>query len=280
MEPAVFLSGIIGLRSQSEDDRNHWEMYLSHDTAGIWDFKVLLHALYEAQNEDIIPYYFTAETSRRQVSTDSINSNSLSTPYDCYALSYCLAHSSDKFTLSIGIRRDDDVSFMVTLVKGLGDHCTSNTPSVEHLTVVFDTESEEVTNKTMFWLMKAKFMPAVENVRFHSTGVTYNDFTWLAGLKSLSELRELYITIKGECSPPPAGLEWWPVSSKLTTVEMDINLPSNTAYDLHSSTDGMVDSILKSVLKLLDCFCLTYLMRPWLVSIASYYTVPVLSHWS
>ena len=30
---------------------------------------------------------------------------------------------------------------------------------------------------------------------------------------------------------------------------MDINLPSNTAYDLHSSTDGMVDSLLKSVLR-------------------------------
>ena len=30
---------------------------------------------------------------------------------------------------------------------------------------------------------------------------------------------------------------------------MDINFPSNTAYDLHSSTDGMVDSLLKSVLR-------------------------------
>ena len=30
---------------------------------------------------------------------------------------------------------------------------------------------------------------------------------------------------------------------------MNINLPSNTAYDLHSSTDGMIDSLLKSVLR-------------------------------
>ena len=30
---------------------------------------------------------------------------------------------------------------------------------------------------------------------------------------------------------------------------MHINLPFNTAYDLHSSTDGMVDSLLKSVLR-------------------------------
>ena len=275
VEPAVFLSGITGLRSQSEDDRNHWEMYLSHDTVGIEDCKVLLHSLYEAQNEDIISHYFTAETSRRQVAIGSYFFNSLYTPYDCYALSYCLAHSSNQFSLSIVIRRDDDVSFVETLVKGLEDHCTFTTPSVEHLEVKLDTESEEISNKAMFWLMKAKFMPAVEKFHFQSFNQVFvnSDFIlvllqslvklqslkiymrhtssqeWLAGLKSLSELRELVISIRGECSPPPAGLECGPVSSRLTTVEMDINLPSNATYDLHSSTDGMVDSLLKSVLR-------------------------------
>ena len=272
VEPAVFLSGITGLRSQSEDDMNHWEMYLSHDTVGIEDRQVLLHSLYETQNKDIIPHYFTAETSRRQVLIGSFYSNSLSTPYDCYALSYSLAHSSDQFTLTIGINSDDEVSLVETLVKGLEDHCTSTTPSVKHLIVELVTESEEISNKTMFWLMKAKFMPAVEKFNFDSI-VVNSDFMlallqslvklqslviciehtssleWLAGLKTLSELRELYISIRGECSPPPAGLEWWPVSSRLTTVVMNINLPSNTAYDLHSSTDGMVDSLLKSVLR-------------------------------
>ena len=272
VEPAVFLSGITGLRSQSEDDRNRWEMYLSHDTVGIEDRQVLLHSLYETQNKDIIPHYFTAETSRRQVLIGSFYSNSLSTPYDCYALSYSLAHSSDQFTLTIGINSDDEVSLVETLVKGLEDHCTSTTPSVKHLIVELVTESEEISNKTMFWLMKAKFMPAVEKFNFDSN-VVNSDFMlallqslvklqslviciehtssleWLAGLKTLSELRELYISIRGECSPPPAGHEWWPVSSRLTTVVMNINLPSNTAYDLHSSTDGMVDSLLKSVLR-------------------------------
>ena len=271
VEPAVFLSGITSLRSQSEGDENHWKMYLGHDTLGIRDHKVLLRSLYEAQNEDIIKHYFTAETSRRQVTIGSFYSNSLTTPYDCYALSYCLAHSSDQFSLSIGIRRDDDVSLVETLVKGLEDHCTSTTPSVEHLRVVLHTKSEG-SNKTMFWLMKAKFMPAVENLYFESN-VVNSDFTlallqslvklqtleidightssleWLAGLKSPSELRKLGISIGGECSPPPAGLECEPVSSRLTTVEMDINLPSDRAYDLHSSTDGMVDSLLKSVLR-------------------------------
>ena len=275
VEPAVFLSGITGLRSQSEDGMNHWEMYLIHDTVGIEDCKVLLRSLYEAQNEDIIPHYFTAKNSRRQVTIDSGYINSLSTPYDCYALSYCLAHSSDQFSLRIDIKRYDDVSLVETLVKGLEDHCISTTPSVGHLTVELATESEEISNKTMFWLMKAKFMAAVKELDFESK-VVNSDFTpllqslvklqslkilqslifrhisslgWLAGLKSLSELRELKISIDGECSPPPAGLECGPVSSRLTTVVMDINLPSNTAYDLHSSTDGMVDSLLKSVLR-------------------------------
>ena len=276
VEPAVFLSGITGLRSQSEDDSIHWEMYLSHYTLGR-NCQVLLCSLYEAQNEDIVPHYFAAETSGRQVNIGSVYIGSynisLSKPYDCYAFSYCLAHSSNHFSVDIGIIRDDDVSLVETLVKGLEDHCTSTTPSVKHLRVVLDTKSEEISNKSVFWLMKAKFLPAVENLEL-KFNVIKSDFSlpfrvrprerrpvsqkwggqptsleWLAGLKFLSELRELDISIRGECSPPPAALECGPVSSRLTTVVMNINLPSNTAYDLRSSTDGMVDSLLKSVLR-------------------------------
>ena len=89
---------------------------------------------------------------------------SLSTPYDCYALLYWLAHSLDKFSLDIGIERDDTVSLVETLVKGFEDHCTFTTPSVVNLTVRLLTISEEVSMKAMFWLMKAKFLPAVENL--------------------------------------------------------------------------------------------------------------------
>ena len=253
VEPAVFLSGITGLRSQLEDDRNHWEIYLSHDTVSILRHKVLLRSLYEAQNEVIIPHYFTAEAWRRQVSIDL-----LSKPYDCYALSYCLAHSSDQFTLAISINRDDALSLVETLIKGLEDHCTSTTPSVEHLRVELNT-SAEISNKTMFWLMKA-ITPAVEKLNFALALLQSLQLLkicvrqpisleCLAALKSLSKLRKLYITIRGECSPPPAGLECGPESNTLTEVKIDINLPSNTAYDLHSSTDGMVDSLLKSVLR-------------------------------
>ena len=294
VEPALFLSGITGLRSQSEDDRNHWEMYLSHHPVGIEDDKVLLRSLYEAQNEDIIPHYFTAETGRRQVTIGSVYFNSLSTPYDCYALSYCLAHSSDQFTFSIDIRRDDEVSLVETLVKGFEDHCTSTTPSPEHLRVELDTESEDISNKTMFWLMKAKFMPAVGKLNFKSNFVN-SDLTftllqslvklqslkfdiehtssleWLTGIKSLSELRKLDISIRGECSPPPAGLECGPVSSRLTTVNVRINLPSNTVYDLYSSTDGMVDSLLKSVLRSnqITKLCLTNISRETMAGVHS-----------
>ena len=270
VEPAVFLSGITGLSPQPEDDWNHWEMYLSQSTLCIKDRKVLLCCLYEAQNEDIIMEYFAADTIRREV----FISYSMSTPYDCYALSYCLAHTHDKFSLFINIDSDDAVSLVETLVKGLEDHCTSTTPSVEHLKVRLLGVSEEVSKKAMFWLMKAKFLPTVENLNFKSEIVdmdlvmTLLAFTvqpfalcideqptsleWLSELKSLSELRVLNIYIKGKCSPPPAGLEWWPKSSRLETVKININLPSNTPYDLHSSTDGIVDSLLKSVLRSLQ----------------------------
>ena len=291
VEPAVFLSGITGLRSKSEDDRNLWEMHFSHSTVGINDCKELLRSLYEAQNEDILPHYFTAETSRRRGLIGLVFS--LSTPYDCYALSYCLAQSLDKFSLLIDITSDDAVSLVETLVKGLEDHCTSITPSVVNLTVKLLRVSEEVSRKAMFWLMKAKFLAAVENLNLEFR-VLNSDLTlsllqlfvelqslvilgkptsleWLAGLKSLSELRKMCISIKGECSPPPTGLEWWPASSKLEKVVIDINLPSNTAYDLHSSTDGMVDSLLKSVLRsnLIAELCVTNITRETMAGVHS-----------
>ena len=58
VQPAVFLSGITGLRSPSEDDRNHWDKYLSRSTSGNESCKVCIHSLYEAQNEGITQHYF------------------------------------------------------------------------------------------------------------------------------------------------------------------------------------------------------------------------------
>ena len=160
VEPAIFLAGITGWRCQSEDGRNHWEMYLSHDTAGGSDSRVLLRSLYEAQNPTILSHYFNADSNRRQIFISTIVSRASHTPYDCYALSYCLAHSSDEIRLNILVSRDNDVSLVETFVKGLEDHCKpTSPPTVRHLEVVIHTDVVEVSERCLFWLAKAKFSP-------------------------------------------------------------------------------------------------------------------------
>ena len=287
VEPAIFLAGITGWRCQSEDGRNHWEMYLSHDTAGVGDPNVLLRSLYEAQNPTILSHYFNVGSYRReidigtdiyltsQISTESIIrvSRASRTPYDCYALSYCLAHSSDQCRLSVSVWRDDDVSLVETFVKGLEDHCKpTSPPTVRYLRVVFYIESVEGSNKCMFWLAKATFLPKLGEIKFETTVLNSalahtflqslvnlqslvvhvrhpTSWEWLAALRSLRELKVLRISSDEECSPPPSDLLCWPVEHRLTQVVIDIKLPSNSAYDVRSSTDELVDSLLKSVLR-------------------------------
>ena len=304
VEPAIFLAGITGWRCQSEDGRNHWEMYLSHDTAGVWDPSVLLRSLYEAQNPTILSHYFNADSGRREIGIGTHVYWASRTPYDCYALSYCLAHSSDQFRLSVIVIGDYDVSLVETFVKGLEDHCKpTSPPTVRYLRVQLANDSVEGSNKCLFWLAKAKFLPKLEEFEFttrvlnsalahtflqslvnlqslvvHVTHPT--SWEWLAALRSLRELKVLRISSDEECSPPPSDLHCWPVEHRLIQVALDIKLPSNSAYDVRSSTDALVDSLLKYQIKLLEWCCPTYLVRPWLVSIASYYTVPVLPHWS
>ena len=253
VEPAIFLAGITGWRCQSEDGRNHWEMYLSHDTAGVEDPSVLLRSLYEAQNPTILSHYFNADSDRRDIHIDTRVSWASQTPYDCYALSYCLAHSSDQFRLSVIVRRDDDVSLVETFVKGLEDHCKrTSPPAVRYLRVRLDIDSVEGSNKCLFWLAKAKFLPKLEEIEFitrvlnsalaHTflqslvnlqslvVQVTHpTSWEWLAALRSLRELKVLRIYSDEECSPPPSDLHCWPVEHRLTEVVLDIKLPSNSA---------------------------------------------------
>ena len=273
VEPAIFLAGITGMRCQSEDGRNHWEMYLSHDTAGVSDLNVLLRSLYEAQNPTILSHYFNADSDRRVIDIGTHVSRASRTPYDCYALSYCLAHSSDQFRLSIKVSRDDDVSLVETIVKGLEDHCKpTSPPAVRYLEVRLDIDSVEGSNKCMFWLAKAKFSPKLEEIDFKTTVlnsalahtflqslvnlqslvvyVTHpTSWEWLAALKSLRELKVLRISSDEECSPPPSDLLCWPVEHRLTEVVLDIKLPYNSVYDVRSSTYALDDSLLKSVLR-------------------------------
>ena len=44
---------------------NHWEMYLSHDTADVINPSVLLRSLYEAQNPTLVPHYYAAKIEER-----------------------------------------------------------------------------------------------------------------------------------------------------------------------------------------------------------------------
>ena len=273
VEPAIFLAGITGLRCQSEDGRNHWEMYLSHDTAGVRERSVLLRSLYEAQNPTILSHYFNADSGRREIVISTNVSWASRTPYDCYALSYCLAHSSDQFRLYIDVWRDDDVSLVETFVKGLEDHCKpTSPPTVRYLQVGLYIESVDGSNKCLFWLAKAKFLPKLEEIDFYTRVLksalahTFlqslvnlqslvvhvrhpTSWEWLAALRSLRELKVLRISSFKECSPPPSDLLCGPVEHRLTEVVLDIELPSNSAYDVRSSTDALIESVLKSALR-------------------------------
>ena len=273
VEPAIFLAGITGWGCQSEDGRNHWEMYLSHHTAGIGDPSVLLRSLYEAQNPTILSHYYNANSERRGIYIGTRVSRASRTPYGCYALSYCLAHSSDQFRFSIGVSGDDDVSLVETFVKGLEDHCKpTSPPTVRYLRVRLDIDSVEGSNKCLFWLAKAKFLPKLEEIDFEtkvrnsalahtflqslvnlqSLAVRVRHPTsweWLAALRSLRELKVLRISSDEECSPPPSDLLCGPVEHRLTEGVLDIKLPSNSVFDVRSSTDALIDSLLKSVLR-------------------------------
>ena len=269
LEPAVFLAGITGWRYQSEDGRNHWEMYLSHDTAGDSDHRVLLRSLYEAQNPTILSHYFNADSDRTR--RHIVIGQYYSRPYDCYAISYCMAHSSDEFKLTITISVDDDVSLVETFVKGLEDHCKpTSPPTVRHLTLFIHTDSVEVSERCLFWLAKVEFLPKVELVLIKTEVVNSvlaltflqshlqslwvhvehpTSWEWLATLKSLRELKVLHISSSKECSPPQSDLLLWLVEHRLTVVRLDINLPSNSAYCLRTSIDALVGSLLKRVLR-------------------------------
>ena len=295
VEPAIFLAGITGWRCQSEDDRNPWEMYLSLKTVTKGVDSVLLRSLYEAQNPTLFSNYFTVGCNSRkkiiigsvqkEIIFESITDTNPHTPYDCYALSYCLAHQLH-YSLSFGFNEDNDIPLVKTFIKGLGDHCLTTTPRVKHL--IIEKSSSSLVDRGLLWLMKANFLSTVEesvldntivnnsgaqkflsylvnlqslkvydeHEQLHRTPLTpITSWEWLAGLKSLSELKVLHISSSEECSPPPTDIHSWlehgliEGDNKLTEVVLDIKFPSNTIYDIPSPTDVLVDSVLKSVLR-------------------------------
>ena len=183
-EPAIFLAGITGWRCQSEDDRNHWEIYLSHDTVGRVNASVLLRSFYEAQNPTLLPHYFT--DSRRKFFIGSLEKEmyheklkinlTLHTPYDCYALSYCLANSSDKlcYFLTFGFNNDNDISLVETFVKGLNDHSKFTIPGIKYLEI--KESSSSLVNRGLLWLMRSNFLAAVEESVLHTSIINISGF--------------------------------------------------------------------------------------------------------
>ena len=264
VEPAMFLAGITGCRCQSQDDRNPWEMYLSHEALPAAE--LLPQSVYEAQNPAVVPHYFSSERRR------DIMIGLGSTSYSSYALSYCLAHSSDQFTLTISVQ-DDDISDVETFVKGLNDHCKSTSPKIRCLNIAAFNYSVEIVTKSLHWIMKSNFLNELEEIRLYNSKhfdssllhsflllliklqklqiETYSiSWEWLTSLKSLSKLRVLDISCSEKCSLLPiTDTLCWLVEHRLTEVLIDINFPSYTIYDIRSPTDVLVDSVLKSVLR-------------------------------
>ena len=259
VEPAIFLAGITGCSSQSEDGSNHWEMYLCHTSHTARDRSVLLNSLYEAQNPIILSQYSAADISLLSYIDPSF------TPYDCYALSYCLANSSQQASLGIAIESDEDISLLETFVKGLEDHCTSNSPRANSLELEICNICLQTTNMCSFWLTRHKVLTEIKEmvlsshvlsnsllqsfVKLQSLTVdidsSITSWEWLA---SLRELKVLNITSSEECSPPPADPLCWLVEHQLTELELDIKLPLNKC-EFGSETDKLISSVLKSVLK-------------------------------
>ena len=282
-EPAIFLAGITGWRCQSESDRNHWEMYLSHDTADVSDTSVLLRSLYEAQNPTLVPLYFASNYRKNVCIGSGVRGLSgTKTPYDCYALSFCLANASEEygFSLSFAFNCDYDISLVETFVKGLNYHCKSTTPLIVESLQIERSSPPSLVDRGLPWLVRAnllntkecrlhptiinssvapQFLQTLNNLQSHSVSSVYLDpplITFWAGTKSLSELKQLHISSSKECSPPPTDIHTWPLEhglveedNKLREVVFHIEFPSNTMYDIYSPTDVLVGSVLKSVLR-------------------------------
>ena len=208
-EPAIFLAGITGWGTQSNDNQNPWEKYLSHDTANInpvdtSELSVVFQSLYEAQNPVLLPHYFSAESVGYDLGNDLINDGfpparriitikSGLTPYDCYALSYCLACCSNNFAAII-ITDQDNTSLVETFVKGFHDHhCTPET-KCSHLvfTDAGDTDIESF-QRYIPWLKRSNVFSEVESVYIYAAELFKSSLTctFLRGLDQL-KLLDIY----------------------------------------------------------------------------------------
>ena len=125
---------------------------------------------------------------------------------------------------------------------------------------LFNTEECRLCSTIINSSVAHQFLQTLHNLQSLNVssvfGSPITSWEWLAGMKSLSELQQLHISSSEECSPPPTDIHCWPLKdgfiegdNKLTQVVFNIKFPSNTIYNIHSPTDALVDSVLKSVLR-------------------------------
>ena len=278
VEPAIFLAGITGWKNCSEDGRNHWEEYLSQDTQHLLHPSVILRSLYEAQNPAITSHYFSAgssDSSSNEVAIGELSQlhfsgiHKSSTLYDCYALSYCIAHFSNQFTLSLAICTDEDIRLLDMFLQGLGDHCKCAIPAVRCLRLLLLIEPLDESDKLLHWILKTKFITEVKELKIEFTNISnhlVNDFlkwfvkleslqinidslpswNWVSALESLNELRVLHISGFRECIHPPSDMVGILTQRKLSRFLLDIKLPPVKMYDICSKTDVLINSLITS----------------------------------
>ena len=193
LQPAIFLAGITGWNYTS-NEVHKWEEYLTHHSLYLHP-NALLPFLFEAQNPNIFKKYFSAQPlffSRCEVEIDSHLSQ-----YDCYGLSYCLAHcENEELELNICIRDSAVVDLLKVFVKGFEDHLGFITPKIYKLTirnmtdsgmmvsghtvtcpssgctdedsVIPSVDSLETFKNCMFWLKHATFINGIHEITFLS----------------------------------------------------------------------------------------------------------------
>ena len=269
-EPAIFLSGINGCRFQSQKTRSPWYTYLSTSSGDVFRSRVLLRSLYEAQNPLLLRDYFAGSTRStcREVTIGSWGFVRGQTQYECYALSYCLAHCSDQLHLKLDFSNYLQIFLLQSFVKGLLDSFKSTSDNVKSIDV---NVSVERSNDFVYWLTRAnkcfsglekaslsftkidsdtlqRFLQPLSNLQSLVINMTTSEsWEWLSGLKSLTKLEVLNITSKKQCNLPPVEPLCWLVKNRLTKAVLDIKIPS-TPYDIGSPTALLVDSVMQSVM--------------------------------
>ena len=307
LEPAIFLAGINGFRSLSEASiTNPWEKYLS--TVRSKNSILLLHSIHEAQNPAMARINFTGHTGCVEMTFDPAmlqgtswsilfqlhdyyNSLCMKTfasdkhasketiyidigrfsPFECYALSYCIANACFDCKLRIAFR-DNTVSHTRVFVKGFNDHYL-NTQPPHSAEITLATSLADYSNNTLYWLTKACFLKDITELTFlcYAAGsdLVYTalqsllklqslkifiilpfPMEWLTALKDLTDLKILHIFTHYPCEPPKISSPLWSEFSQLEEIVLDVNVPKSTAYEVFSETDALLEEVLKSFLSL------------------------------